>query len=387
MRRALAFVLILALGGACATPRGVPGALPDIKAGERPPADTDEAGLWMMVDRLERQLQTSGALVNDLALNDYLKGVVCRLVPEQCAGIRIYVIQTPYFNASMAPNGTLQVWTGLLLRTENEAQLAYVLGHEIGHYERRHTVQQWRDLRAKSNAATVFSVLTAGAGVGVLGLLGQLAALSSVLAFSRDNEREADSIGFDLITKAGYDPQEAARIWEALEQERKAADKSRPFVFFATHPPTEERIETLRALAVKVSPAASALERERFLEATLPHRAAWLRDELRLREFKGTQVVLDHLGAGGVRAGEVAYFQGELFRLRAEKGDDSKARAAYEQALAAGEAPAEVHRALGLLWMKAGERQRARDAFVRYLDARPDADDREIVRAYLTRLQ
>ena len=65
----------------------------------------------------------------------------------------------------------------------------------------------------------------------------------------------------------------------------------------------------------------------------------------------------------------------------------TKAVAAYEQALAAGEAPAETHRALGLLWMKAGERERARGAFQRYLDARPDADDREIVRAYLTRLQ
>ena len=322
MRRALALILVLALGGACATPRGARGALPNLKPGERPAAETDEAGLWMMVDRLERQLRTSGALVNDPALNDYLKGVVCRLVPQECESIRIYVVQTPYFNASMAPNGTMQVWTGLLLRAESEAQLAYVLGHEIGHYQRRHTVQLWRDLRTKANAAMVFSVLTAGAGVGVLGLLGQLAALGSVLAFSRDNEREADDIGVELMAKAGYDQREAARIWEALEKERKAAETSRPFVFFATHPPTDERIEALRALASKASPATTTVERERFLDATVPHRAAWLRDELRLREFKGSQVVLERLRAGGVRPGEVYYFQGELHRLRAEKDDD-----------------------------------------------------------------
>ncbi len=104
----------------------------------------------------------------------------------------------------------------------------------------------------------VFSVLTAGAGVGVLGLLGQLAVLGSVLAFSRDNEREADAIGFELMARAGYDQREAARIWETLEKERKAADKSRAFVFFATHPPTDERIESLRALVSKASPAATS---------------------------------------------------------------------------------------------------------------------------------
>lgn len=387
VRLATALTLAVALGGACATPRGASSALPDLRPGERPAADSDEAGLWMMADRLERTLQTSGALVTDPVLNGYLRAVVCRLVPEHCAGIRIYVVQTPYFNASMAPNGMMQIWTGLLLRAENEAQLAFILGHEIGHYERRHTVQLWRDLRTKGNIAMVFSVLTAGAGVGPLGLLGQLAALGSVLKFSRDAEREADDIGFEMMARAGYDQREAGRIWEALEEERKAAGTARPFVFFATHPPEDERVETLRKLASKGTSMATTLGREGFLDVTLLHRAEWLRDELRLREFKGSQVVLDHLRAGGVRLGEVYYFQGELYRLRVEKDDEPKAIAAYEQALAAGDAPTETYRTLGLLWMKSGERARARGALQHYLDARPDAADGEIVRAYLSELQ
>lgn len=387
MRRTIALSVVLALAGACAAPRGSPGALADLKAGERPAADTEEAGIWMMVDRLEREVRTSGALVNDPALDGYLRGVVCRLVPEQCQAVRIYLVETPYFNASMAPNGALQVWTGLLLRAQNEAQLAYVLGHEIAHYERRHTLQLWRDLRTKANAAMVFSVLTAGVGLGVLGLLGELAALGSVLAFSRDNEREADEIGLTMMTDAGYDPREAVRIWEALEEERTAAGQSRPFVFFATHPPTDERIGTLRTLAAKAGATATTVGRERFLDATVSHRAEWLRDELQLREFKGSQVVLDHLHASGSHPGEVDYFQGELYRLRAEQGDAAKAITAYEQALAAGEAPVEVHRGLGLVWMKTGERARARSAFQQYLEARPDADDREMIRVYIEQLQ
>ena len=387
MRRTVALTLVLALTSACATPRGSPGALADLKAGERPAAGTEEAGIWMMGDRLERKLRTSGALLIDPALDRYLRTVVCRLMPEQCQAIRIYLVETPYFNASMAPNGALQVWTGLLLRTQNEAQLAYTLGHEIAHYERRHTLQLWRDLRTKANAALVFSVLTAGVGLGVLGLLGQLAALGSVLAFSRDNEREADEIGLTMMAKAGYDPREAVRIWEALEDERTAAGESRPFVFFATHPPTDERLETLRVLAAKAGAGATAVERQRYLDATGSHRAEWLRDELQLREFKGSQVVLDHLRATGSHPGEVEYFQAELYRLRAEQGDAAKAVAAYEQALAAGEAPIEVHRGLGLVWMKTGERARAKRAFQQYLEARPDADDREMIRAYIEQLE
>ena len=380
-RRALALLLVLALSGACATPGGVPGALPDLKPGKRPAADTEEAGLWMIVDRYEQELKTSGVLVRDPELNAYLKSIVCQLVPEQCGGIRIYLIETPSFNASMAPNGTMQVWTGLLLRAANEDQLAYVLGHEIGHYQRRHTLQLWRDLRTKATAAQMLAIL------GPVGLVGQLAVLSSVLAFSRDNEREADDIGFELMAKAGYDPAEAPRIWEALDEERKAADTSRPFVFFATHPPTDERITTLRALAVKAGHPAAPVDPTRFQDITLPRRTVWLRDELRAREFKGTQVVLDHLRAGGLRPGEVDYFQGELYRLHGGKGDDARALAAYQQALATGGAPAETHRALGLLWMKAGDRERARGAFESYLEARPNADDREIVRAYLGQLR
>ena len=381
MRQALSLVLAVALSGACATPRGAPGALPDLRPGERPAADTDEAGLWMVVDRYEKELKTSGKLVRDPELNAYVKSVVCRLAPGECGGIRIYLIETPSFNASMAPNGTMQVWTGLLLRTVNEDQLAYVLGHEIGHYERRHTLQHWRDLRAKTNAAVMLSVL------GPIGLVGQLALLGSVLAYSRDNEREADDIGFELMVKAGYDPREAAKIWEALEEEREATDKSRPSVFFATHPPTDERIETLRALGAKAASPAAAVDGSRFRDVTLPHRAAWLRDEMRQREFKGSQVVLDHLRAGGLRTGEVDYFQGELYRLRADKGDDAKALAVFQQALSTGQAPAETYRALGLLWMKAGDRDRARGAFERYLAARPGADDREIISVYLGQLQ
>ena len=185
MRRAAGFVRLLlafTLLVGCATPRGAPGAVTDLKPGERPALDSDEAGLWMAVTRVETSLKTSGHVVTDPALNTYVQGVVCRLAGPHCDDIRVYIVQTPHFNATMAPNGMLQVWTGLLLRADNEAQLAYVLGHEIGHYQRRHTLQAFRDVRAKANATLFFAALTAAAGVGYVGSLVQLAVLSSVFA-------------------------------------------------------------------------------------------------------------------------------------------------------------------------------------------------------------
>lgn len=389
VRPVLAAALLL-VTTACAAQRGSPGALSDIQPGRRPSPDTEEAGLWMQTDRLEADLKTSGALVTDPALNAYVRDIVCRLADAYCADIRIYILRVPHFNASMMPNGVMQVWTGLILRVENEAQLAYVLGHELGHYLRRHSLQRWRDVRAKSAFLEFFGVLTAPTGFSPLASLGaQLAVLGSIFAFSRDNEREADELGFGLAVKAGYDPREASKVWEALVKERDATKGSTPFIFFATHPAPEERIENLKAFAKKGAQDGghAVIGRDQFLARILPLRTMLLRDELRRREFAGSQVVLDRLFEAGVGLGELYFFQGELYRLRDKRGDREKTITAYQKALEYGDAPVEGHRALGLVFFKGGEKEKARLAFERYLQQRPNAEDREMIEAYLRQLE
>ena len=381
-------VVVLACA-ACATPRSSPDALPDIAPNQRPALDTDEAGLWMTMDRYEKGLRTSGHLVTDPNVNSYIRGIICRLAGPHCSDIRIYVVETPYFNASMAPNGVMQVWTGLILRSQNEAQLAYILGHEIGHYLRRHSLQLWRNARSTTDILGVFSVLTAGAGVGIAGSLVQLVGVMSIYAYSRDNEREADEVGFELMVKAGYDPREASLVWEGLMKEKEASKESAPAIFFASHPPTEERIETLKGLAQKdmVSGKQYDVGSERFLATTMPIRGMLLRDELRRHEFAQSQTLLDRLIQGGAGLGELHYYQGELYRLRAGEGDEAKAVQAYQKALEVGGAPVETHRALGLLFFKAGDKANARAAFDRYLVVHPQATDQEMIRFYLRQLE
>ena len=137
----------------------------------RPDSASDEGGLWALMDREETRTRRSPFIVREAALRAYLVELACRLAGDHCQDLRVYTVRNPWFNAMMAPNGMMQVWTGLLLRVENEAQLAAVLGHEIGHYVQRHSLARLQD--AKSRSAFMALMVPLGA----IGLIGQLAGM------------------------------------------------------------------------------------------------------------------------------------------------------------------------------------------------------------------
>jgi predicted Zn-dependent protease len=373
------------LVSACATAALDDG--PDVTPGEQPRPASVEADFWMITDAAEARIRDSGRRVMDPAINAYVRRVVCAIAGPYCGDIRVYIIRVPDFNASMMPNGAMQVWTGLLLRARNEAEFAYVIGHEIGHYLRRHTLKRMIDLRTKTDAL-VFVQLAIGAAGGspLAGNLVQLLAMASLSAYSRDQERESDAVGFRLLVDAGYDPYQAAPIWRRLIAEAEAADEDQRSIFFASHPAPEERAETLERLAEE-SPAEGDAFEARYLEAILPLRAGLFRDELRGRRFARLQVVLDQHFEAAAKLGELHYIQGELYRLRGGDGDQALAIAAYRRALSADGAPPETHRDLGLMLMK---KQQSGEALVHlraYLAAMPEAEDRAMVRSYMARLE
>lgn len=359
-----------------------------LSPGQRPALDTDEAGLWMSVDRLEEKVRGSGNLIRDPALNEYVRGVVCRIAGPFCDDIRVYLVRVPHFNASMTPNGMMQVWSGLLLRARNEAQLAAVLGHEIGHYLRRHSLQRWRDARAKSDFLIFLQIGLGVVGVPSVGDLAGIIMLASIASFSRDNEREADRIGLMLMAKAGYDPREAVKLWQQLTEE-EAADKdgdgqSRS-VFFASHPSTEERIKTLTKLAEETigDAAPGVLNAEEYRKMIAPLRTSFLRDEIHLRRFARAHKLVDMLIEDGYGAGELLFFRGELHRLKGDEEDLTKAMEAYTEAVETGHAPAEVHRSLGIVYQKLKRHDEARKAFSEYLRLQPDAEDWQMIKAMM----
>jgi predicted Zn-dependent protease len=281
----------------------------------------------------------------------------------------------------------MQIWTGLLLRCRNEAQLAAVMGHEMGHYLRQHTLERFRDVRAKADFGAFLGLGLAVAGAGAVGTLAQLALLASIFSFSREQEREADAVGLDLMARAGFPPLEASRVWDQLIAERKASPVSQPRdIFFATHPAEDERAETLRGLA-QASPttvpatAANALAYQARLASL---RSTLMEDELRLQRYGRSEVVFDGLLSEAPIDGSIWFYKGELYRLRAAEGDAMRAEEAYSRALAAGTAPPEAYRSIGLVRRHAGDRSAADDAFKRYLALRPDAPDQAAIRALIS---
>jgi len=186
---------------------------------------------------------------------------------------------------------------------------------------------------------------------------------------------------------AGYDTSEAGKVWTNIIAESEAAGRDRPDPFFATHPPSEERVSALNRLAVKDGGEPGKLNEDQFLDHILPHRAAWLEDELDLGRYAEMQTVLDRLKQAPRGLGVVWYYQGELSRRRAEDGDMVAAVSALRQALTYDDVPPEAYRSLGLVHWMQGRNELASASFRRYLDAAPRASDAAMITHYIKQLR
>lgn len=347
----------------------------------RPNIGSDEGGLWAIMDREEKRLRSSPFLIRDRALHDYVQDIACRLAGDHCEDVRVYLVRTPLFNANMAPNGMMQVWTGLMLRMENEAQLAAVLGHEIGHYLERHTLERLRDVKSASAFAQFIGLF------GVIGLVGQLAVLAGMFSYSRDQERAADGIGATLMRKAGYDPAEASKVWGNLLAEIKARtdhDNELASVMFATHPGVEERVETLATLA-RESPG-GVTKAGIWQEKIRPFRRDWLIQEIKRGQREESIALLTRMIPSSPGQEDLLAARGEVYRLRAKDNDLDLAIADFQAAAALGNEPPEVHRGLAMIYRQRGQSVEARASFQRYLEIAPGAPDAPMIKNYVEEL-
>jgi beta-barrel assembly-enhancing protease len=342
----------------------------------RPDTASDEGGLWAIMDREETRLRRSPFNVRDPKLRSYVQDIACRLGGSHCPDIRVHLMRTPWFNASMAPNGMMQVWSGLMLRVDNEAQLAAVLGHEIGHYLARHSVERLRDAKSRSAFGQWLGFL------GPLGALGQVGVLAGMFAYSRDHEREADRIGAILMHKSGYDVSEAAKVWGNLLLETLVRpDGAQQSVLFATHPGVEERQSTLAELG-KTYPGGEANEKT-WQDMTAPFLREWLADEVRRGQHEESIALLTRALGRGLHQSEYLYARGEVYRLRAKDDDLDASIADFRAATAAGGEPPQTHRSLGLVYRARKELPEAKASFQRYLELDPQAPDAAMIKTYL----
>ncbi len=152
------------------------------------------------------------------------------------------VFQNDEPNAFALPGGKVGVNTGLFKVAKNDAQLATVLGHEVGHAIARHGAE-----RISQGMLTQLGEAAVGIGTGnamYAQLAAQVATLAIVLPYSRTQESEADHIGLLLMAKAGYDPRQAIELWQNFQK----LGGDRPPEFLSTHPSEGTRIERLQEL-------------------------------------------------------------------------------------------------------------------------------------------
>ena len=377
------FLLLLLNAGVAAQSTDIE---PKIPPGYAPQRGADEEGLWMEVDDYESAVSLSALLVDDADLNNYVRNAACRVAGDYCADLRIYLIRNPGFNASMTPNGMMQVWTGLLLRVSSEDELAAVLGHELAHYVQLHTLDRLRRIKVSLAAGSLVDfglIVLAGVPVPV----GQMTAVADAMAFSREQEQEADLLGVRFMAAADYDPHASYRVWNMLvEEESKAsAKREKPGLFNKTHPDPDKRAETLaRYVGEHYGPTPSDSDgRQRHVEILNRHYMMLMEDQIDTNRFGRTRAILDKHKQIGVNQGLIDFFDGEMYRQRDATGDREKAKQAYARAIERGNPPPMAYRNLGYLYLKEGDTGQARRNFSEYLLLSPEASDREMIEFYL----
>lgn len=379
----LASAVVLALG-ACASQAP----LRDNAPGSAPVAGSDESELWYAMERAETELKRSPLRVRDPALMAYINDVACKAAGPHCRDLRTYVMDVPQFNASMAPNGMMLFWTGALLRIRDEAELAFVLGHEAGHFTAQHSLRQWRRQKDASALLSAFQMVAAGAGAGGAAQLGMLAGYAALFKYSRDMEREADRLGFDALVRQGWAPQAGADLWARMWREEQTRRYDRPLPVFSTHPASQERLNDIKAAAAAMPDAPTERGRARYRAAVRPLLPHLLDQELGQRRYAGSLLVIGELLADSPAEdkGLLTFYLGEAHRRRGLGDDKARAAASYASAVTMPGAPAAAWREHGFALRDAGNARGARASLQRYLQQAPEAEDRAFVQREVDKL-
>jgi len=360
--------------------------MPRISPGYEPEDALTEKGLWMELEEYETAIRRSALLVKDEAINEYVKAAACRVAGDYCGDLRIYIIRNPNFNASMTANGMMQIWTGLLIRVSSEDELSAVLGHELAHYTQLHTLTRLQKIKESMTAGSILDlgiILATGVSIPV----GQLSAVASAMSFSRDQEEEADLLGVSSMAQSGYDPHAAAQVWEMIVQEEESAaiKSTEPGMFSQTHPNSAERIVTLKTFVAEAYPQSTthAMDSRKHVEILNRYYMMLMEDQLDTNRFGRTKNILQKHLEIGVDIGLIHFFQGEMYRQRNSDGDIKLAKQSYKLAIESNKPVADAYRNLGYINLKQGDTSQASLDFSRYLELKPDADDRAMIEFYL----
>ena len=200
-----------------------------------------------------REVAVSPEIIQDIEVIDYLKNLGNRLVaysPNKTQQFNFFVVNESSINAFAMLGGVIGVHTGLILASNSESEVASVLGHEIAHVTQRHLprmIAQQKNDTIKSVLGIALALLVARANPQLSA--GTMTAASAMgvqkqLDFTRENEKEADRVGFQILTDAGFDGRAMVSFFGTLQKGSRFSEGAAPS-FLRTHPITTERISDM----------------------------------------------------------------------------------------------------------------------------------------------
>jgi len=305
-----------------------------------------------------REIRRDPQYLDDPEVAEYLNGIGAKLTGS-ASGARqdfeFFAIRDSSINAFALPGGFIGVHTGLISISDNESELASVMSHEIAHVTQRHIARQigiQKRMEVPMMIAMAAAILlgrsrpdlASGAMAATQG-----GAISSQLAYSRDFEREADRVGFQTLTAAGYDARGMGEFFEKMQRYTRLQDSGAVPSYLRSHPITTERISDAQARAegLPYRQRADSLEYH-LVRAKLRAEAGEPRDAVRIftdavndRRFANEPGARYGLAVAYLRAKDPKRAEAEIARLRADKVASSMietlaARARLEQGDAAG---------------------------------------------------
>lgn len=328
-----------------------------------PPSEDEDTRISR---EFRREIRKYVKFVNDPEVERYVDGVGRRVLSAlgpQPFDYRYFVIDEPVLNAFAVPGGSIYIYSGLLDRVRSTDELAAVMAHETTHVAKRHMARMAGidPISVLGLLAAMLAARSSGSGAQAAAVLGQGIAAARQIAFTRQLEMEADTLGLKYMTEAGYDPHAMLSFQKLMLQEQTLNPINVP-AYLLDHPLTQDRVANIELLMRST--------KSNELAATRADPIKKIQTLIRLEKQEADSIIAEQkkVLSQAPKNSEAYQLLGIAFF---SKGMGQEARKNLEQALALNPKSPGIHRDLGRVYTQTNDYGLAHAAFDRALALEP----------------